>query len=135
MHVNRLQPLYNAGLSQQEQCFSEPGCNGTAVKAPGPSARDCCAGTNDGQSYGLGLGNCEINQCIGKTYNVWSHYYVSCFVVHGFENATYDLDESSILQTFFQLNVKGETNIGGLIMAGRIAAVPGGTASKLFLLI
>ena len=54
-----------AGLSQ-EQCFSEPGCTGPVVEAPGPTAKDCCAGTNDGQSYGVGPGNCEISQCIGK---------------------------------------------------------------------
>ena len=28
--------------------------------------RNCCVGTNDGQSYGIGPGNREVNQCVGE---------------------------------------------------------------------
>ena len=38
---------------------------GDVVDAPGPSARDCCVGTNDGQSYRNADGDCTITQCIG----------------------------------------------------------------------
>ena len=27
---------------------------------PADDVRDCCVGTNDGQSYGVGPGNCEV---------------------------------------------------------------------------
>ena len=47
-----------------QQCFSGSGCTGSVVAAPGPSAGDCCVGTDDGQSYGS-LGACTIPQCIG----------------------------------------------------------------------
>ena len=45
-------------------CYSKPGCVGDIVTAPGLTARDCCAGTNDGQSYKDGV--CTVLQCIGK---------------------------------------------------------------------
>ena len=38
---------------------------GFPVNTSGPSARDCCVGTDDGQSYGS-PGSCMITQCIGK---------------------------------------------------------------------
>ena len=47
-----------------QQCFSGLGCTGSVVAAPGPSASDCCVGTDDGQSYGS-PGACTIPQCIG----------------------------------------------------------------------
>ena len=39
---------------------------GDIVTAPGPSARDCCIGTDDGQSYSDDGVNCTVLQCIGK---------------------------------------------------------------------
>ena len=48
----------------QSQCHTSSGCTGDIV--PVDDARDCCVGTNDGQSYGVGPGNCEVNQCIGE---------------------------------------------------------------------
>ena len=50
-----------------QQCFSELGCTGDVVEAPGPSASDCCVGTEEGQSYGS-PGDCTIPQCIGMHY-------------------------------------------------------------------
>ena len=47
-------------------CYSHPGCMGSIVTAPGPTARDCCAGTDDGQSYTDDFVNCTVLQCIGK---------------------------------------------------------------------
>ena len=38
---------------------------GFPVNTSGPSARDCCVGTDEGQSYG-NPGSCMITQCIGK---------------------------------------------------------------------
>ena len=54
--------IFGAVLTQQ--CFSGSGCTGSAVVAPGPSASDCCVGTDDGQSYGSS-GDCAVPQCIG----------------------------------------------------------------------
>ena len=49
-----------------EFCYSKPNCVGNAVQTEGPTARDCCAGTNDGQSFSTDDGLCVISQCIGK---------------------------------------------------------------------
>ena len=46
-------------------------------------------------------------------------------------NATYNVGENEILNTFFQLNVKGETIFGG-VLVGKISAVSGGTASECY---
>ena len=54
--------LLTLGLSQQ--CFNSSGCTGGIV--PAFDTKDCCVGTNDGQSYGVGPGNCEVPQCIGE---------------------------------------------------------------------
>ena len=48
------------------RCYSQPGCMGDIVTAPGPSARDCCAGTDDGQSYSEDSVNCTVLLCIGE---------------------------------------------------------------------
>ena len=58
-------PFTAAGGSQQV-CYSQPGCVGDIVSAPGPTARDCCAGTDNGQSYSNDGVNCHVSQCIGK---------------------------------------------------------------------
>ena len=47
------------------QCYTSSNCTGDTV--PADYARDCCVGTNDGQSYGIGPGFCEVSQCIGKS--------------------------------------------------------------------
>ena len=52
--------------SAQAQCRTSSGCTGDTV--PADDARDCCVGTNHGQSYGVGPGNCEVEQCIGKSF-------------------------------------------------------------------
>ena len=51
--------------SAQAQCWTSSGCTGDTV--PADDARDCCVGTNDGQSYGVGPGNCAVPQCIGES--------------------------------------------------------------------
>ena len=56
--------LFIAGDSQA--CYSQTGCVGVIVTAPGPTARDCCAGTDDGESFSENGVNCTISQCIGK---------------------------------------------------------------------
>ena len=43
--------------------------------------------------------------------------------------AIYDVNETSRLDTFFGLNVRGETS-GDVVITGVITAEPGGTASK-----
>ena len=50
----------------QGPCWTGSGCTGDTV--PADDARDCCVGTNDGQSYGMGPGNCEVEQCIGESF-------------------------------------------------------------------
>ena len=50
--------------SAQSQCYTSSNCTGDTI--PADDARDCCVGTNDGQSYGIGPGNCEVTQCIGE---------------------------------------------------------------------
>ena len=49
---------------QSQTCWTSSDCTGDTV--PADDARDCCVGTNDGQSYGVGPGNCAIAQCIGE---------------------------------------------------------------------
>ena len=50
--------------SAQSQCYTSRNCTGYTVLAN--DAKDCCVGTNDGQSYGVGPGYCEASQCIGE---------------------------------------------------------------------
>lgn len=61
MHLMSI--LFTAVSSQE--CYKQPGCIGTTVQLQTQSARGCCAGTQDGMSYGT-QGNCIITQCIGK---------------------------------------------------------------------
>ena len=49
------------------RCYSQPDCEGDIVTAPGPSAKDCCAGTDDGQSYSDESVTCTVLQCIGES--------------------------------------------------------------------
>ena len=60
--------ILNTG-GTQKACYSQPGCVGDIVTAPGPSARDCCAGTDDGQSYSDDGVNCFFSQCVGMYSN------------------------------------------------------------------
>ena len=53
-------------------CYSKPACTGDIVEAPGPTVRDCCVGTNDGQSYEDG--ECKVSQCVGEL----SSHFDSC---------------------------------------------------------
>ena len=50
--------------SAQSQCYTSSNCTGDTV--PADDARDCCVGTNDGQSFGVGRGDCEVSQCVGE---------------------------------------------------------------------
>ena len=52
-------------------------------------------------------------------------------VVHGFVNATYEVVEDQLLDTLFQLNVKGITAFSGLNIEGTITAEAGGDTSEL----
>ena len=57
-----------------------------------------------------------------------------CPIVHGFVQALYDMNEEDILDTRFELNVKGMTNFPGLLnIQGTITSLPGGTASEYIL--
>ena len=54
-----------------------------------------------------------------------------CLTVHGFAQAVYNVMEENILNTRFELNVKGTTNFPGLLfIQGTITSVAGGTASE-----
>ena len=63
-------------------------------------------------------------------------YYVDsiigiCPIVHGFARAVYTVMEEEILNTRFQLNVKGITHFPGLLnIRGTITSVAGGDASE-----
>ena len=80
--------IQHAVLAQQ--CFSRPGCTGGVVAAPGPSAIDCCSGTEDGQSYGS-PGACDIPQCIG-IYTFTNYHFPT--LVDG--NAIWSIQASSL---------------------------------------
>ena len=59
---SELPPL--AGVSQI--CYSQADCTGDVVEAPGLTIKDCCVGTNDGQSFADSSGTCIEDQCVGK---------------------------------------------------------------------
>ena len=68
------QIILTAGLSQQ--CYSQPNCvAGSEIDTPTdpPTPKDCCAGTNDGQSYADLDGVCSVSQCVGEKFS--SFYY------------------------------------------------------------
>ena len=59
--------MHITGYSQQ--CYSQPNCvagSEIATPADNPTRKDCCAGTNEGQSYADSGGNCIVSQCLGK---------------------------------------------------------------------
>ena len=58
--------LISPSGSAQAQCWTSSGCTGDTV--PADDARDCCIGTEDGQSYGGGPGDCAVSQV--SLYNV-----------------------------------------------------------------
>ena len=53
-----------------------------------------------------------------------------CPAVHGFLQAEYSITEGDSLNTVFQLNVKGTTQLPRLFLTGTITAAAAGTASK-----
>ena len=59
--------IHIAGVSQQ--CYSQANCvAGSEIDVPGvdnPTAKDCCVGTNNGQSFVNSGGVCSVTQCIG----------------------------------------------------------------------
>ena len=59
---SKLPPL--AGVSQT--CYSQADCTGDVVEAPGLTIKDCCVGTNNGQSFADSSGTCIEDQCVGK---------------------------------------------------------------------
>ena len=53
------------------------------------------------------------------------------YVVHGFVEAVYNVMEEDILNTRFELNVKGMTHFSGLLnIQGTITSLAGGSASE-----
>ena len=70
---------------------------------------------------------CSIRMCFDIMLISYNNLY---YVVHGFADTIYDVVEGNILQTLFQLNVKGETLSDRLNISGTITAVATGTASK-----
>ena len=70
-----------AGFSQQ--CYSQPNCvagSEIAILTDVPTPKDCCVGTNDGQSYGDSGGNCAIPQCVGKTSVLYNYFHKKSIV-------------------------------------------------------
>ena len=59
---SKLPPL--ADVSQT--CYSQADCTGDVVEAPGPTVKDCCVGTSNGQSFADSSGTCIEDQCVGK---------------------------------------------------------------------
>ena len=55
--------------------------------------------------------------------------YTPLCTVHGFANASYDVEEGELLETTFELNVKGTTFIILLFILGTITQ-EAGTASE-----
>lgn len=51
-------------------------------------------------------------------------------LVHGFVNAKYDVVEEDLLQSSFQLNVKGNTKLNQISVSGIITTTAGGTSSE-----
>lgn len=49
----------------QDLCYTESECTG--ISFPSPSARECCANTEEGQSFQIN-GVCVVEQCIGEDY-------------------------------------------------------------------
>ena len=60
-------------------------------------------------------------------------YIIICPIVHGFVQAFYTVMEEEILDTRFELDVKGMTNFPGILnIQGTITSVAGGTASEYY---
>ena len=78
-----------------------------------------------------------IQKWEGK-YILFSHhnYNILYCTVHGFPNTNYDVIEGDKLDTYFHLNVKGETDFKNInIISGIITAVGGsGATSKLYII-
>ena len=87
----RLFFLFIAGDSQA--CYSQAGCVGDIVTAPGPTARDCCAGTDDGESFSENDANCTVLQCVGTYSTTW----LLCMAETEFQWPTADFDDCAKL--------------------------------------
>ena len=86
-------------------------------------------GTDNGLSYNDGT---TCNLCIGNYTVIGGDVVIILFnpAVHGFLRVAHSVSEGDRLDTSFQLNVKGTTQFGGLVVAGLITATADGTASK-----
>lgn len=58
----------------QDLCYTQSECTG--ISFPSPSARECCANTEEGQSFQIN-GICVVEQCIGE-----DHYIVIITSIH-----------------------------------------------------
>ena len=65
-YVHAHPPLNTYCFSQL--CYSQPNCvAGSGIETPDESTtKDCCAGTNDRQSYADSDGDCVVPQCVGE---------------------------------------------------------------------
>ena len=66
MYIQNYDTGYVIQILLAMRCYSQPDCVGDIVTAPGLTARDCCVGTDDGQSYTDDGVNCTVSRCIGK---------------------------------------------------------------------
>ena len=115
----------------QQQCFTERGCVGNVTDTPGPTATDCCVGTDNGMSFGIDSNNCEYRICHGKIVKVLDCHIIMILstlspivlytAVHGFKQISYTTLESQTLTGIdFVPLVKGTRNsftIDGMIIA------------------
>ena len=59
--------LLTGQSSAQSHCYNSIGCTGVINQVD--DATDCCDQLNtDGQSYGVGPGDCEILECKGEIF-------------------------------------------------------------------
>lgn len=118
---------------------------GSVITAPGSTARDCCAGTDEGNSYESSPGVCEITRCIGNIKLLFfcsafcivlkiDHYHFIFFhlLVHGFNATKYEVEEGETLNAVFELNVKGNTLQPTTLIIGSITAIAAGSAGEGF---
>ena len=87
-----------------------------------------CCGHNNNISVGIPI---DISTLI---YTMYVNGFIAiCPIVHGFSRAVYSVMEEEILNTRFELNVKGMKNFSGLLnIQGTITSVAGGTASEYY---
>ena len=59
--------------------------------------------------------------------------YANVFVVHGFRQSVYDVEEDNRLDIEFALNVVGTTQLTTLVVSGTITSEADGTTSELYI--